>query len=106
MAGDQDVIWQELNALRDRNSKLEARMSAHDAKHEAFLAEFRESRRERKEQIDLIAHAINSRLVDFERKIDTVTSKVTEAHSVASFSKWLAGFVVGALGLLAVFLSK
>lgn len=104
MSGEHDDLWQALDALRDRNSQLEARMSAHDAKHEAFLAEFRESRRERKEQIDLIAHAINSRLVDFERKIDHVSHKVTEAHGMATFGKWGIGFVITVLGLLIAYL--
>lgn len=78
-------------------------MSAHDAKHEAFLAEFRESRRERKEQIDLIAHAINSRLVDFERKIDNVTTKVVEAHGMATFGKWGIGLVLTVLAVVAAY---
>lgn len=103
MSGEHDDLWQALESLRNRNSTLEARMSAHDAKHEAFLAEFRESRRERKEQIDLIAHAINSRLVDFERKIDHVTHKVTEAHGMATFGKWGIGFVLTVLALAATY---
>lgn len=102
MAYDQQrELWQAVDAGRERISALESRMSAHDAKHEAFLAEFRESRRERKEQIEMIANSISSRLSEFDEKIDTVATQVSEAHGAAKFGKWVAGVIIAGLALVA-----
>lgn len=100
MNDDHRELWQAVDNLRERNGALESRMSAHEATQEAFLMEFRESRRERKEQIDTIAHAIESRLSDFDGKFDTLSEKVTEAHGAAKFGKWLIGIVLAAAGLI------
>lgn len=99
MNDDHRELWQAVDAGRERISALESRMSAHDAKHESFLDEFRESRKERKEQMDTIAQAIHSRLVDFDGKFDALAEKVTEAHGAAKFGKWLLGIVLAAIGL-------
>lgn len=42
MNDDHRELWQAVDAGRERISALESRMSAHDAKHESFLDEFRE----------------------------------------------------------------
>lgn len=104
MAEASKELWQAVDELRNRNSALESRMSAHDAKHEAFLAEFRESRRERKEQIELIANSISHRLSEFDEKIDTIGTKVIEAHGAAKFGKWVVATAFTGAGVLIAFL--
>lgn len=91
---DSNELWQAVTELRDRHSNLEARMSAHDARHEMFLAEFRESRQERQRQMESIAASLNTRLGQFDEKMDEIREKVSEAHGAAKFGKWVIGILI------------
>lgn len=90
MAEQSKELWQAVDDLRARNNALEVQIATHVAKHEAFLTEFRESRQERREQMQLIA----VKLAGFDAKIDGFQAKVTEAHGAAKFGKWLLATVI------------
>lgn len=84
MVDDQQrELWQAVDTLRERNSALESRMSAHEATQEAFLMEFRESRRERQRQMEGITGTLAE-----------IREKVSEAHGAAKFGKWMVGLLV------------
>lgn len=65
-------------------------MSAHDARLVAFL----ESRREHQRQMESIAASINTRLGQFDEKMDEIREKVSEAHGAAKFGKWVIGILI------------
>lgn len=83
MAEGTQELWQAVSELRDRNATLESRISANDARHEMFLAEFRESRQELQRQME----SISASLAD-------IQVKVGEAHGAAKFGKWMIGLLV------------
>lgn len=90
-----DTLWQAVDEMRNRQSQIESRVAAHDARLLAFLDEFRESRRERQKQIEDIVKA----MAEFRTTLDEVKLKVSEAHGMAKFGKWAAGIAIGILGL-------
>lgn len=79
-----------MTELRDRHSNLEARVAVHDARLVAFL----ESRREHQRQMESIAASINTRLGQFDEKMDEIREKVSEAHGAAKFGKWVIGILI------------
>lgn len=91
---DSTELWQAVSELRDRNAALESRVSATDARVEMFLTEFRESRRERQQQMENIASSLNARLGQFDEKMDEIREKVSEAHGAAKFGKWVIGLLI------------
>lgn len=91
---DSNELWQAVTELRDRHSNLEARVAVHDARLVAFLDEFRESRREHQRQMESIAASINTRLGQFDEKMDEIREKVSEAHGAAKFGKWVIGILI------------
>lgn len=89
-----DTLWQAVDEIRNRQSQIESRVAAHDARLAAFLEEFRESRKERREQLA----GLTRTLAEFNTKLDAVQTKVSEAHGMARFGKWVSGIVVVIVG--------
>ena len=87
---DSNELWHVVTELRDRHSNLEARVAVHDARLVAFL----ESRREHQRQMESIAASINTRLGQFDEKMDEIRGKVSEAHGAAKFGKWVIGILI------------
>lgn len=95
---DTGTLWQAVDEIRNRQSQIEARVAAHDARLVAFLEEFRESRRERKEQIEAIAREMRRSVDEFNTKLDELRLQVSEAHGMAKFGRWLAGVALVVIG--------
>lgn len=91
---DTDTLWQAVDEIRNRQSAIESKVAVHDSRLLAFLEEFRESRKERREQMADLTRT----LAEFNTKLDAVQNKVSEAHGMARFGKWASGIVVVIVG--------
>lgn len=88
---DTEAVWEQINAMRDKQSALEARMAAHDAKVDALADKLDLSRTERTEQYHQLSAKIDGLGV-------TVQSELAEYRGALRFGKWIAGTLV-ALGV-------
>lgn len=94
---DADSLWQQINVLREKQSALESRMSAHDAKQDALAEKIDLSRSERSEQFQQLTAQIST-------LGETVREELSEYRGALKFGKWLAGLLI-ALGVPAALLT-
>ena len=94
---DADALWEQINVLREKQSALESRMSAHDAKQDALAEKIDLSRSERSEQFQQLTAQIST-------LGETVREELSEYRGALKFGKWIAGLLI-ALGVPAALLT-
>ena len=92
-----EALWEQINVLREKQSALESRMSAHDAKQDALAEKIDLSRSERSEQFQQLTAQIST-------LGETVREELSEYRGALKFGKWLAGLLI-ALGVPAALLT-
>lgn len=94
---EQEALWEQVNQLRDKQSALESRMSAHDAKQDALAEKIDLSRTERTEQFRSLSDQI--------AKVgEDVREELSEYRGALKFGKWIAGILI-AMGVPAAMLA-
>lgn len=92
-----EALWEQINVLREKQSALESRMSAHDAKQDALAEKIDLSRSERSEQFQRLTAQIST-------LGETVREELSEYRGALKFGKWLAATLI-ALGVPAALLT-